>query len=66
MKYFKTKNVHEKLKLLIKFYKNKNTALYINLRFANQAGIIRWLKLQIKQLYLKNLLIFERTAKSIQ
>ena len=28
-----------------------------NLRFANQAGIIRWwLKLQLNQLYLKNLL----------
>ena len=54
MKYFKTKNVHEKLKLLIKFYRNKNIARYINLPFANQAGIIRRLKLQIKQLYLKN------------
>ena len=49
MKYFETKNVHEKLKLLIKFYKTKNSAWYVNLRFANQAGIIRrWLKLQIK------------------
>ena len=55
MKYFKTKNGHEKLQLLIKFYKNKNTAWYINLRFFNQAGIFgRWLTLQTKQLYLKN------------
>ena len=49
MKYFKTKNVHEKLQLLIKFYKNGNTAWYVNLSFANQAGITRrWLKLQMK------------------
>ena len=48
MKYFKTKNVHEKFQLLIKFYKNKNTAWYVNFRFSNQAGIIRkWLKLHI-------------------
>ena len=54
MKYFKTKNVHEQLKFLIEFYKYKNITWYVNFPFANQAGIIkRWLKLEIKQLYLK-------------
>ena len=32
---FKTENVHEELQLLIKFYKNKNTAQDVNLLFAN-------------------------------
>ena len=46
-------------KLLIKFYKNKNTAWCVDFRFANQAGIIRrWLKLQKKQLYLKTITYF--------
>ena len=66
MKYFNTKNVHEKLKRLIKFYKNINTAWYTNLVIANQSGIIRrWLKLQMKQLS-KKFTYFRKTAKSIQ